>query len=97
MKDYDHPNEADKNEQFDEMFIYGGRQNAQEEMEAFRSRAFAQSVYEKPKELISEKEQMRLAASQLKDDTDIDNRGSSGKKKKKKSKAGKDKKDCVIF
>jgi hypothetical protein len=82
------------NDQFDDMFIYGGQPSAQEELEFHRSRQFAQSVYEKPKDLISKKEQQKYTAAQPKDDTNLDGRG---KKKKKRGKTGKDKKDCVIF
>jgi hypothetical protein len=98
-KNYDEPQEEaddeEVNDKFDEMFIYGAQQNAEDEMGNFRNRIFAQSVYEKPKELIPQAEKDAYIASQSKDDLNIDARGSSGKKKKKKAKngKGKDKKD----
>jgi hypothetical protein len=108
VKDYDQPQveefnddqaDGEENDKFDDMFIYGSQGKPEEDhFEGFRNRNFAQSVYERPKELIPQHEQEAYIASQPKDDIGLDARGSSGKKKKKKAKAsGKDKKDCVIF
>eukprot|EP00345_Euplotes_harpa_P017918 CAMPEP_0168337052 /NCGR_PEP_ID=MMETSP0213-20121227/11927_1 /TAXON_ID=151035 /ORGANISM="Euplotes harpa, Strain FSP1.4" /LENGTH=198 /DNA_ID=CAMNT_0008342401 /DNA_START=134 /DNA_END=727 /DNA_ORIENTATION=- len=74
------------NDKFDEMFIHGGHPDPQSDHNPrlLKNRLFSQSVYEKPKALMSAKEQQKYMASQPKDDLDINN--SSGKKKKKKTK-----------
>ena len=84
------------NEKFDDMFIYGGQQEAEEEKDDYRGRQYSQSVYEKPKELIPEYEKQAYIEKKPKDDIHLKGRGSSGKKKKK-GKRGKKNKDCVIF
>ena len=97
---YQPKHREEANDKFDEMFIYGGQPNVENEPEEYQSRMYSQSVYEKPKGLISDHEKAEVLGSQPKDDHYVKDQNSSGKKKKKgkKGKKGKgDKKDCVIF
>lgn len=105
-KDYSKANEGEEEDaeeatdKFDDMFIYGAQNDPDDPMAQgySRDRMFAQSVYQKPKELIPQEEQQKYIDAQSKDDINLDARGSSGKKKRKKAKGNlKDKKDCVIF
>ena len=96
VKEIDDKEEGEINEQFDQMFIHGVHGGNLEDDDIQHQRIFSQSVYQAPKELISQNEQKRYMEAQSKDDLNLEGRTSSGKKKKKKGK-GKNKKDCVIF